>query len=53
MPVRIGLIGLGRIGAFHADTLSRLPAVDAHVVSDPAAAAVAAVMYLILHPILG
>jgi len=25
--MRIGLIGLGRIGAFHADTLSSLPSV--------------------------
>ena len=32
--MRLGLIGLGRIGAFHADTLSRLPAVDSLVVTD-------------------
>jgi myo-inositol 2-dehydrogenase / D-chiro-inositol 1-dehydrogenase len=39
--VRLGLIGLGRIGAFHAATLSALPAVSALVVADtrPAAAA--------------
>jgi myo-inositol 2-dehydrogenase/D-chiro-inositol 1-dehydrogenase len=32
--VRLGLIGLGRIGAFHAETLSALPAVDSLVVTD-------------------
>ncbi len=32
--MRIGLVGLGRIGAFHADTLLSLPAVEALVVSD-------------------
>ena len=32
--MRLGLIGLGRIGAFHADTLSTLPAVDSLVVTD-------------------
>ena len=32
--MRIGLIGLGRIGSFHADTLSQLPAVDSLVVTD-------------------
>ena len=32
--MRLGLIGLGRIGSFHADTLSRLPAVDTLVVTD-------------------
>ena len=32
--MRIGLIGLGRIGAFHAQTLSALPAVDSLVVTD-------------------
>ena len=32
--MRLGLIGLGRIGAFHADTLSELPAVDSLVVTD-------------------
>lgn len=30
----IGLIGLGRIGAFHADTLSNLPGVDGLVITD-------------------
>jgi myo-inositol 2-dehydrogenase / D-chiro-inositol 1-dehydrogenase len=38
--MRIGLIGLGRIGAFHADTLAALDAVDELVVTDPAPAAV-------------
>jgi myo-inositol 2-dehydrogenase / D-chiro-inositol 1-dehydrogenase len=32
--MRIGLIGLGRIGAFHAGTLSTIPAVDSLVVTD-------------------
>ncbi|MEY9840155.1 Gfo/Idh/MocA family oxidoreductase [Streptacidiphilus sp. EB103A] len=32
--MRIGLIGLGRIGAFHARTLSSLPSVDTLVVTD-------------------
>ena len=32
--MRIGLIGLGRIGAFHAETLSNLPAVTELVVTD-------------------
>lgn len=32
--MRIGLIGLGRIGAFHAETLSTLPAVTELVVAD-------------------
>jgi myo-inositol 2-dehydrogenase / D-chiro-inositol 1-dehydrogenase len=32
--MRLGLIGLGRIGSFHADTLSGLPAVDHLVVTD-------------------
>ena len=32
--MRLGLIGLGRIGAFHAETLSALPAVDTLVVAD-------------------
>ena len=41
--MRIGLIGLGRIGAFHADTLAALTAVDELVVTDPVAAAVDAV----------
>lgn len=33
--MKIGLIGLGRIGQFHAQTLSHLPAVDELVLSDP------------------
>ncbi|MYS25679.1 Gfo/Idh/MocA family oxidoreductase, partial [Streptomyces sp. SID7804] len=33
--MRIGILGLGRIGAFHAETLSRLDAVESLVVSDP------------------
>ena len=32
--MRIGLVGLGRIGAFHAETLSGLPAVDTLVITD-------------------
>ena len=32
--MRLGLIGLGRIGAFHADTLAHLAAVDSLVVTD-------------------
>src|SRR6266496_3972636 len=32
--MRIGLAGVGRIGAFHADTLSRLPGVDSVIVAD-------------------
>lgn len=32
--MRIGLAGVGRIGAFHADTLRRHPAVDSVVVAD-------------------
>src|SRR4051795_1793499 len=32
--MRLGLIGLGRIGAFHADTLSHLEEVDSLVVTD-------------------
>ena len=32
--MRLGLIGLGRIGAFHADTLSQLAGVDSLVVTD-------------------
>jgi myo-inositol 2-dehydrogenase/D-chiro-inositol 1-dehydrogenase len=32
--MRLGLIGLGRIGAFHAGTLTSLPAVDSLVVAD-------------------
>ncbi|MER7055576.1 Gfo/Idh/MocA family oxidoreductase [Streptomyces sp. NPDC000351] len=33
--MRIGILGLGRIGAFHAETLSGLDAVDSLVVADP------------------
>lgn len=40
--MRIGLIGLGRIGAFHAATLASLPEVHELVVTDVAAAAVSA-----------
>jgi myo-inositol 2-dehydrogenase/D-chiro-inositol 1-dehydrogenase len=36
--MRLGLIGLGRIGAFHAANLSALPVVDSLVVSDMAPA---------------
>lgn len=32
--MRLGLLGLGRIGAFHAETLAGLPAVDGLVVAD-------------------
>jgi len=42
--VRLGLIGLGRIGAFHAATLSALPAVDSLVVADARPDAVQAVV---------
>jgi myo-inositol 2-dehydrogenase / D-chiro-inositol 1-dehydrogenase len=41
--MRIGLIGLGRIGAFHADTLSRLDQVDSLVVTDAVPAVTASV----------
>src|ERR671914_898424 len=41
--MRIGIMGLGRIGAFHAETLSGLDAVDSLVVTDPVAAATASV----------
>jgi myo-inositol 2-dehydrogenase/D-chiro-inositol 1-dehydrogenase len=37
--MRLGLIGLGRIGAFHARTLTELPAVDSLVVTDAQQAA--------------
>ncbi len=33
--MRIGLLGLGRIGGFHAETLAGLPAVEELVLSDP------------------
>ncbi len=41
--MRLGLIGLGRIGAFHADTLTSLPAVDSLVVTDAVPAVTKAV----------
>ncbi|WP_214368803.1 Gfo/Idh/MocA family oxidoreductase [Pseudonocardia sp. H11422] len=41
--MRLGLIGLGRIGAFHAQTLSELPAVDSLVVTDTVPAVTAEV----------
>ncbi|MBM6406009.1 Gfo/Idh/MocA family oxidoreductase [Phycicoccus sp. CSK15P-2] len=41
--MRIGLIGLGRIGAFHADTLAALDRVEELVVTDPVPSAVDAV----------
>ncbi len=41
--MRLGLIGLGRIGAFHADTLSHLDGVDSLVVTDAVPAVTAAV----------
>ncbi|MEU1305673.1 Gfo/Idh/MocA family protein [Streptomyces shenzhenensis] len=37
--MRIGILGLGRIGAFHAETLSGLDAVESLVVADPFAGA--------------
>ncbi|GGL66398.1 oxidoreductase [Streptomyces fumigatiscleroticus] len=40
--MRIGILGLGRIGAFHAATLSALPAVTSLVVADPVADAAGA-----------
>jgi myo-inositol 2-dehydrogenase/D-chiro-inositol 1-dehydrogenase len=36
--MRLGLLGVGRIGAFHARTLAGLPAVEELVLSDPAPA---------------
>ncbi|MFF4346158.1 Gfo/Idh/MocA family oxidoreductase [Streptomyces sp. NPDC001530] len=39
--MRIGIMGLGRIGAFHTETLAGLDAVDSLVVTDPVAAAAA------------
>ena len=39
----LGVIGLGRIGAFHVDTLSRLDGIDGLVVADERADVVAAV----------
>src|ERR1700712_2254129 len=41
--MRLGLIGLGRIGAFHADTLSHLEEVDSLVVTDAVPALTASV----------
>jgi len=41
--MRIGLIGLGRIGAFHAETLSALSAVTSLVVTDAVPAAIRSV----------
>jgi myo-inositol 2-dehydrogenase / D-chiro-inositol 1-dehydrogenase len=41
--MRLGLIGLGRIGAFHAGTLSRLDVVDSLVVTDAVPAVTASV----------
>ena len=41
--MRLGLIGLGRIGAFHAQTLTALPVVDSLVVTDAVAALTAEV----------
>ncbi|CAA9420001.1 MAG: Myo-inositol 2-dehydrogenase 1 [uncultured Pseudonocardia sp.] len=41
--MRLGLIGLGRIGAFHARTLAELPAVDSLVVTDALPAVTATV----------
>src|ERR671911_550027 len=41
--MRLGLIGLGRIGAFHAQTLTDLPVVDSLVVTDAVAAVTAEV----------
>src|SRR3990170_4800674 len=41
--MRLGLIGLGRIGAFHAETLSHLDGVDSLVVTDAVPAATASV----------
>src|SRR4051812_5993863 len=39
--MRLGIMGMGRIGAFHAETLSGLDAVDSLVVPDPGAGAAA------------
>ena len=41
--MRLGLIGLGRIGAFHADTLSHLDEVDTLVVTDAVPAVTASI----------
>ncbi|MEE3850950.1 Gfo/Idh/MocA family oxidoreductase [Gordonia sp. LSe1-13] len=42
MGLTVGVIGLGRIGGFHADTLTALPMVDEIVVTDANPAAIAA-----------
>jgi len=42
--MRIGLIGLGRIGAFHADTLSKMSSVTSLVVTDAVPAAITSVV---------
>ncbi|MDT0465700.1 Gfo/Idh/MocA family protein [Streptomyces gibsoniae] len=39
--MRLGIMGLGRIGAFHAETLAGLDVVDSLVVTDPVAASAA------------
>src|SRR4051812_20669592 len=44
VAMRIGLIGLGRIGAFHAETLSALPSVTSLVVTDVIPAAINSVV---------
>ena len=41
--MRLGLIGLGRIGAFHARTLTKLPIVESLVVTDAVPTVTAAV----------
>ena len=41
--MRLGLIGLGRIGAFHAETLSHLEGIDSLVVTDAVPAVTASV----------
>jgi hypothetical protein len=41
--MRLGVIGLGRIGAFHVDTLTRLDRVDSPVVTDAVPAVTASV----------
>jgi myo-inositol 2-dehydrogenase/D-chiro-inositol 1-dehydrogenase len=43
--MRIGLIGLGRIGAFHAETLSGLPAVTELVVTDAVPATIERIVH--------
>lgn len=41
--MRIGILGLGRIGSFHAETLAGIDAVESLVVTDPVPAAAASV----------